>query len=83
MLRRYPDATMKQWNIVFSANTRLLVGPITYFLEQLCQIGWSPLADATVVDHNGVCWDIVCNSITDIEVSLQDAWVWSIILLIS
>ena len=53
----------------------MLVGPVSYVLEQLQQIGWKPLPDGMVVDHADICWSVTCNSSADINDALYDAWV--------
>ena len=56
-------------------NGALLTGPISYFHEQLQLVGWTPLPDALILDHYGIAWSVQCNNFSDIEPSLQDAWV--------
>ena len=69
------DTFRRWWNTAASADESSLLGPFTYFFEQLRQIGWIVEADGFVSDHDGVLWSISWNSWNTVRTLAYTAWV--------
>ena len=69
------DTFRRWWNTAASADESSLLGPFTYFFEQLRQIGWIVEADGFVSDHDGVLWSISWNSWNTVQTLAYTAWV--------
>ena len=79
MLRRYPDRVYKQWNILLQSSGLQLFGPLSYFFEQVRELGWQVLQDGFVQDHTGIGWNVRTVSRKQICTYVTDSWVSMII----
>ena len=66
---------VRRWNMVLAAGHSMLVGPISYFQEQLALIRWTPLPNAEVLDQHGSRWSVRDNSFSDFRYQLHESWV--------
>ena len=74
MLRRYPDIAFPRWNSILEVMTTELYGPLSYFFEQIQQLGWTPLIDGRVKDHYGIIWSVRDVSVKSVRNTVCDAW---------
>ena len=74
MLRRYPQDAIRLWNTRAGADVSLLVGPMSYFFEQVFALGWTVCLDGILQDASGNFWDVRMVSKRQIMAVVQDAW---------
>ena len=74
MLRRYPEIAFPRWNSILAVMTTELYGPLSYFFEQIQQLGWTPLIDGRVKDHYGIIWSVCDVSVKSVRNTVCDAW---------
>ena len=77
-LRRYPSIAYRLWNIRAKFGSTPLYGPMSYFFEQVFQLGWIVLQDGVIQSADGVLWDVRLVSKNQVLPWVQDAWVASI-----
>ena len=78
MLRRYSDLAFSRWNEVMNSAQNELLGPLSYFFEQLHQMHWTPLFDGMVRDHHGISWSVRDACVPEIRQVVCDGWVAAI-----
>ena len=81
-LRANSSEIVQRWNLFVDLETLPLNGPVSLFLEQIYELGWSARHDGIVVDQQGFVWDIRWDTFGHAYDQILSAWVLRILPLI-